>query len=228
MKAIHKLFVDDRFDNLCAYCGGYGDTRDHVPSKTLLNLPMPENLPVVPACKACNLGFSLDEEYFACFIDCVLAGNTSFDSSISEKTRKSFEHNPFLQNKIEQTRIQEGEQTLWNVDHDRARSVILKLARGHAMFENGEPLTDQPASVKFMPLSLLTKDELSRFESVRKKSSLFHEIGSRGFIREVESGDKEWLTVQPGMYRYMAFHINGGFMVQIVIREYLACEVVWE
>lgn len=227
MKAIHKLFVDERFDNLCACCGAYGNTRDHIPSKALLDLPFPENLPIVPACKGCNHGFSLDEEYFACFIDCVLADSTSITSSISEKTKKTFKHNPFLLNKIEQNKIQEGGKILWNVEHDRIRNVILKLARGHAMYENGEPLTDQPSSVKFMPLSLLTKDEVLNFESLWEESSLFYEIGSRGFIRQVESGEKRWLTVQSDMYRYTTFHINGGFMVQIVIREYLACEVFW-
>ena len=52
MRTIHDLFNDNRLNNICPYCGDYGDTRDHVPSKALLDRPFPNDLPVVPACKA--------------------------------------------------------------------------------------------------------------------------------------------------------------------------------
>lgn len=32
-----KLFVDERLLEMCAYCGGQPDTRDHVPSRVLLD-----------------------------------------------------------------------------------------------------------------------------------------------------------------------------------------------
>lgn len=68
MKQI-KTFSDLRLNTQCAYCGEYPETRDHVPSKIILENPFPENLPVVPSCLKCNNGFSLDEEYFACLIE---------------------------------------------------------------------------------------------------------------------------------------------------------------
>ena len=48
-----------RFDNN-SYCGAYPDTRDHVPSKVLLDEPYPPDLPVIGACQRCNTSYSLD------------------------------------------------------------------------------------------------------------------------------------------------------------------------
>ena len=72
-----KLFVDERLIGSCVYCGGAPDSRDHVPSKVLLDDPLPPDLPVVEACSTCNGNFSLDEEYLACFLECVFSGSTS-------------------------------------------------------------------------------------------------------------------------------------------------------
>lgn len=66
------LFIDRRLTGMCVYCGDQPDTRDHVPSKVFLNEPYPPELPVVAACKRCNESFSLDEQYLACFLDCVI------------------------------------------------------------------------------------------------------------------------------------------------------------
>lgn len=70
------LFVDERLKGSCVYCGGPPETVDHVPSRVFLDDPLPENLPVVEACRECNGGFSLDEEYLACLLECVMTGTT--------------------------------------------------------------------------------------------------------------------------------------------------------
>ena len=67
-------YADDRLVVGCIYCHGDTDTREHVPSRIPLDEPYPENLPVLPACSKCNQGFSLDEEYFACLIECARTG----------------------------------------------------------------------------------------------------------------------------------------------------------
>ncbi|HET8774378.1 MAG TPA: hypothetical protein VFP80_11320, partial [Thermoanaerobaculia bacterium] len=69
-----KSFADERHAAFCAGCGGAPETRDHVPSKVLLDEPYPENLPVVGVCASCNQGVSLDEEYTACVIECARLG----------------------------------------------------------------------------------------------------------------------------------------------------------
>jgi len=63
-------YGDQRNEGWCIHCGGVDETRDHVPSRILLDEPYPTNLPVVAACQRCNLGCSLDEEYVACLLEC--------------------------------------------------------------------------------------------------------------------------------------------------------------
>ncbi len=60
-----KLFIDERLKGNCAYCGAVADSRDHIPSRVLLDEPYPENIPVAESCTKCNGGFSSDEEYLA-------------------------------------------------------------------------------------------------------------------------------------------------------------------
>ena len=50
--------------NQCVFCGRPSSTKDHIPSKCLLEKPYPPNLHTVISCRNCNLSFSTDEEYF--------------------------------------------------------------------------------------------------------------------------------------------------------------------
>ncbi|HEY4951691.1 MAG TPA: hypothetical protein VIH88_15250 [Candidatus Acidoferrales bacterium] len=70
-----KSYADERLIAGCIYCGGNTESWDHVPSRVLLDEPCPENLPVVLACDACNRGYSLDEQYFACLVECARTGS---------------------------------------------------------------------------------------------------------------------------------------------------------
>ena len=45
-------------------------SRDHIPTKALLNPPYPESLMDVGMCQQYNSGFAKDEEYFAAFLAC--------------------------------------------------------------------------------------------------------------------------------------------------------------
>ncbi|MET4084021.1 hypothetical protein ABIB40_003994 [Pedobacter sp. UYP30] len=48
----------------CYFCGEPATTKDHIPSKNLLEKPYPKNLLTIDACAKCNHSFSFDEEYF--------------------------------------------------------------------------------------------------------------------------------------------------------------------
>lgn len=87
------LFVDERLKGSCVYCGGPPETVDHVPSRVFLDDPLPENLPVVEACRECNGGFSLDEEYLACLLECVMTGTSDIEGFAREKVRRSLSRN---------------------------------------------------------------------------------------------------------------------------------------
>jgi len=98
------LFVDERLKGSCVYCGGRPDTVDHVPSRVFLDDPLPENLSVVEACRECNGGFSLDEEYLVCLLECVMAGTTETDGLAREKVKRALSRNPRLTAQLEACR----------------------------------------------------------------------------------------------------------------------------
>ena len=89
-------YGDQRNVGWCVYCGGSEETRDHLPSRILLEKPYPDNLPAVPACQACNGGFSLDEEYLACVLECVLARSAHAQDFERPQVARVLERKPFL------------------------------------------------------------------------------------------------------------------------------------
>lgn len=221
-----KNFGDARQTTLCVHCGGPTETRDHAPSKVFLDPPYPDNLPVVPSCRTCNEALSLDEEYLACLIESTLAGTTDPAKIAREKVKSILERKPALAERIAQARHTNllGE-TLFAPEVARVETVVLKLARGHALYELNEPHTEAPAFVGFAPTVALAAHDRERFEEP-VAASVWPEVGSRAMQRMVEA-PTGWLVVQPGLYRYMA-SVGAGVIVRMVIREYLACEAIWD
>jgi hypothetical protein len=228
------LFIDERHTGMCAYCGTRPATRDHVPSKVLLDEPYPPELPVVGACEKCNASFSLDEQYTACFLDCVICGGTGVSDQHRSNVKRILKDNPALRERIERARKRdEADNLLWEPEADRIQNVVLKLARGHAAYEL-YPKLEEPTAVGVAPLPVLSDEVRSSFERIAAdKIDLWPEIGSRAFLRAFgKSPDRlpvseGWVVVQPDRYRY-AVAETGGVLVRIVLSEYLACEIVWE
>jgi hypothetical protein len=228
-------FSDERLLSGCVLCGGQTESRDHVPSRVLLDEPYPENLPVVPACEVCNGGASLDEEYFACLIECTLAGSADPSSVRRDNIRRILQRKPALAAMLAEARTVSETGTVFKIDQERINRVVLKLARGHAAYEMSEPRHDDPTSVAVVPLPLLSEEAMGHFEAVPCCGELapWPEVGSRAFQRlasSVTAGfdfNGGWVEVQPGRYRYLAF-ADEGVTIRIVISEYLACEVVWD
>jgi len=234
-----KPFMDKRLTGMCVYCGGQDDTDDHVPSKTLLEEPLPAHVPVVRACAACNAGFSLDEQYLSCFLECVLCGTTDPSGIQRASIRRTLAGSPPLAARIaaSQTTDESGD-LIWQPEVDRIRRVVLKLARGHAAYELYPQLED-PDEVAFVPFLVMSDDERSAFEEVNSGPlQPWPELGSRAFLRAcgvypdseqagplLQAGS--WIIVQPGRYRYSVIE-TGGVLVRIVLSEYLACAVTWE
>lgn len=142
-------YGDERQSAFCAYCGGPTETRDHVPSRVLLDEPYPDNLPVVPACESCNSSFSKDEEYLACLVECVLRGVVGAEGIQRTKIRRILEAKPALRAMLEEARSAANGQVVFDVQHDRVRNVVLKLARGHTAFELNEPQIDEPSCLQW-------------------------------------------------------------------------------
>ena len=124
-------YGDERNKGFCVHCGGPDETRDHAPSKILLDDPLPDNLPVAPACYRCNNGFSRDEEYLACLLECVMTGEAEPDKVERPKVAHILRENRNLAMRLRKSRRVVDGQIVWDIESDRVRNVLLKLARGH-------------------------------------------------------------------------------------------------
>lgn len=225
-----KTFSDSRLDTQCAYCGEYPDTRDHVPSKIILEKPFPENIHVVPSCLKCNNGFSLDEEYFACLIECIISGTTDLDKLSRESIVKILKRKNKLKARLDNAFISENGKSFFKIEFERIKNVILKLAYGHAKFENSETQFEKPEHITFFPIETLTEEEQNSFFAVTELQKI-PEVGSRAmqnlYLTQNGIPFDNWIVVQEGIYQFSVTPTIENLKVRMVIWNYLACEVVW-
>lgn len=242
MEQLNNL-ADNRLIDGCIYCGGFADTRDHVPSKCLLEQPFPDNLPVVGCCYSCNQDFSKDEQYFVCLIESALCGSTDPEKIKRPSVARIMQTSPKLRQRIENSKIEVDGQIAFIPEIERINNVLLKLARGHAAFELSQPCRRKPDHFWCGPLSLLPQEDREIFDSVHFQQH-FGEVGSRNmqrlFVTQItrltENGEQQnvemlindWVDVQDDRYRFIAIDDMGQLVIRIVIAEYFACEVVWE
>jgi len=224
-----ESYADERLTAACIYCGRATQTRDHVPSRVLLNEPYPNNLPVVPACNECNRGYSLDEEYFACLVECARTG--SVQAAQRRKIIRILSECPALTEKLSRARsIHENGSISFFAEQQRIKNVALKLTRGHAYFEASETMHHEPSHFLATPLATLDEFARNHFETV-PTSSIWPEVGSRAMQRLIISNNdvtnEGWIEVQTGQYRYFVV-AEGPVLVRFVVSEYLACEVIWD
>lgn len=237
-------YADARLLDGCMFCDspiGYL-TRDHVPSRVLLDRPFPANLPVVDACETCNNGFSLDEEYLACLIDSVVSGTTDPEMLSRDVVKRIMRDRPALRERIERSRHVIDQRVHFAPEAVRVDNVIRKLARGHAAFELSTPLRRDPDVLEWWALPSMSRRHLEAFDAAHVHG-LIGEVGSRSTQRimvvtttlKSATGEmvtaplfvSDWIEVQEGRYRYLATDDAGGSTIKIVIGEYLACEVRW-
>lgn len=220
-------FGDKRQTESCIYCGGGIGTKEHAPPKVLLDEPYPENLPIVQACAVCNQGYSLDEEYFACLIECARVGSVDLKVVEREKIRAILSRKKALLNKLEKAIMKsQNEQKAFLIEIDRFEKVLFKIAQGHVLFEQNEPKTKEDVnSFTFGTLETLSDESRGFFETIPYADKA-PEVGSRAMQNIVISSDfigMPWIEVQKNRYRYITF--DGG--LRMVFSEYLWCEIIW-
>ncbi|MEU7768614.1 hypothetical protein AB0B25_26395 [Nocardia sp. NPDC049190] len=201
-----------------------------MPSKVFLRHPYPLELPTIPTCKQCNLGFSIDEEYLFTFLGCVLAGSAEVEDQVDERVRKILERSPKLRARIANARAKTLPETgapLWSPEEQRIDNVLVKNSRSHALFEHGLWVTNKPDAMVFVALEALMPSQRAEFEGFSR--TLLPEVGSRLFGRVIQRTDliNGWIVVQEGRYRYTVDVDEDAVRVRIVIFEYLAAEVLW-
>jgi hypothetical protein len=207
---------------------------DHVPSKSILDRPLPDNVPTIRICRSCNTTFSNDEEYFVAFLGSVLAGSTDPDQQVIERAEKALRNNDRLRQEIEaQFRVEEDADgngwTTFVPNILRVQNVIVKNARGHVLFEHGQPARGEPVRVAIQPIPVLQPEAVDAFEHIDYGPG-WPEVGSRLMTRLITGEDMRpdgWVIVQPDVYRFAVVD-DGQFTVRTVIREYLATEVIWD
>lgn len=229
-------FVDERQKAWCIHCGQWNGgvelSRDHVPSKSLLRKPLPPNLPVVQVCTTCNQVFSIDEEYLVAFLSSVLAGSADPELQPIPQAKHILGRSTKLQSRIDRSKTEYetlgGEvRSVWKPESDRINRIVLKNARGHAFFEYGEPMLNEPEHVWSTPLETLSQKQRVDFENIGS-GGFWPEVGSRMMTRVMTSQDlsSDWVIVQDGVYRY-GIAQQGVILVRTVLFEYLATEVYW-
>lgn len=220
-----RQFSDTRLDDFCAYCGGIPSTRDHVPPRVFLDEPFPENLMGVPSCRKCNQGASKDEEYAACFIECLRIGTTEIASIEREKIKRILERKPNLKAMIQrdlEAQVDSNEYQVWS---RRMWKVLIKIAQGHARFENSEHELDPPVSLKWDFLGAMSDEDVRDFLSPLP-IDLWPEVGSRAMIGFLNEPTSFWTPVQEGNYAY-ATRFGARRTVRFILRDCFAVEVVW-
>ncbi|GJL75947.1 hypothetical protein [Nitrosomonas sp.] len=237
MKQIRD-FSDKRLKGYCIHCGEWinniESNQDHIPTKGLLDEPYPENLPTLKICQRCNSSFSKDEEYLIAFLGTVLSGDTKPDKQIFGSARRILQHNEKLRKRINCARSEvsrnNGEKLLvWEPEHDRIASVILKNARGHLFYELNDIMIEKPSSVWVKPLSIMTTEDSKIFFDHEIVDG-WPEVGSRMMSRIISGDDidGQWIIVQKEVYMYAIIHSSEVVIVKSIIRNYLATEVIWD
>lgn len=220
---VFDVFVDSRLAAFCAYCGGHSNSRDHVPAKTFLDSPYPENLPVVGSCGACNAGASLDEQYVSCLLAVATAVSVE-PARLSGRAARTLARSPSLRSKMGLT-LSDADVTV-TVEVDRVSRVAEKIARALWRFEMGPGTESLAADVRFAPLATMSDDARDQFRRIRMPD-LLPEVGSRAMLRILASGPprNDWVTVQAGRFEYAVEAFGAAGRVKTVMSSYLATEV---
>lgn len=220
-------FGDKRQTESCIYCGEGIATREHTPPKVLLDELYAENLPTVRSCAVCNQRYSLDEEYFACLIECARVGSINLKVVEREKIRAILSRKKALLNKLEKaiTETPNG-QRAFILELERFKKILLKIAQGHALYEQNEPKSESGiTSFAFGTIEMLSDESREIFEAL-PYADMAPEVGSRAMQNILMSRDfigMPWVVVQENRYRYLTF--NEG--VRMVFSEYVWCEIIW-
>jgi hypothetical protein len=158
----------------------------------------------------------------ACIVD--LASNNGVPKR--ENIKKILAKTPLLREKLKQCEtVNCSNEFCMQVDDNRVKNIMMKLARGHVLFEINEIYLKEPEYISFIPLHMLSESDRKIFEAY-KNQSIFPETGSRAMTRAI-SEMPGWINVQEGLYRYCVSW-SGSIIVKIVIGDYLACQVIWE
>lgn len=157
----------------CVYCGRQAGTKDHVIPRCMLEEPYPPNIPTVYSCRACNEGFSQDEQYFLAVV-----AHSGSVPSLQRKVEPGGVVNRMLQRRprlgahfVEQENVAKGRRSLLILDESRIGKVIRKVAFGlyYLRYKPGTP----PALADFLALKPFRNFDEANFIAVMAHTERF-------------------------------------------------------
>jgi hypothetical protein len=220
-KALRKLA------RTCAYCGGPGaGSDDHVPPKNVYGKPYPQGMIEVPACPACHVPCSPDDEYFRLK---VCLSQTVGDDPTAKKNREVIlksldrEEAAGLRRKVAQdTRwvpvpspggLYLGHALAMDVDLPRIFSVIERTARGLYWERTRSPLP-RGCDVKVISDDTLKESPRDVVEQLQQtilaplmnesERSIAGVFKFRGFVMPDHQGVSVWLMTFYGRMSFVA------------------------
>ena len=117
---------------------------------------------------------------------------------------------------------------------ERVKRVVIKNARGHALYELDRGMSFEAVDFFAIPLQILTPEQRDEFETIGATGELlgWSEVGTLRFHRQCGTAQSDmmgpWVIVKNGVYRYAVVdREDDGLLVQSVIQEYLATSVYW-
>jgi len=188
-----------------------------------LNKPYPTNLHTVRSCESCNNSTSRDEEYLSFLLRYIalIEDEKDIDDWLNKERRLRNEDALF-----DCLRVDESREVFINVDAEKVNHVLRKYAIGHAAFELGERMHEEPTYTTFAFKGQVGESIIKKINHI-SKCDIYPEVASRLHQRIVEDGENSWLSIQDGKYRYVVEY-SPHVRVRIVIGEILLGEIGWD
>lgn len=168
----------------------------------------------------------------ACLVECARWGSVRPSDLERQKIQRILSEKPGLTARLSASLQETPDGVAFAAETERVEADVIKLARGHALYELHEPMYEAPTAVGFAPMETLGGERRNDFETP-PPVDLFPEVGSRAMQRmflvqgpNYWSVAQDWIEVQENRYRYLVLP-GGRVIVRMVLSEYLACEVVW-
>lgn len=174
----------------CLFCGNKADSKDHIPSKNLLEKPYPLNLLTIDSCVKCNQSFSLDEEYF---LNVLTEISTNPALLIKKEAGgniyKARERSSKLKERIKRSLITEADGRIYfKPEYERLKRVIEKNAAG--LYFHKYNLVKPLSSFNCIGIYPFSVDE-------RRPSDVFLLTFSERFR------PKRWTTIQKDVFSFI-------------------------
>lgn len=213
-------FSDVRVKGICAYCGSFSETKEHVPPRAFLEKPFPQNLQTIYSCYKCNQKFSTLEEYASCLFTFLKPGG-KLEGTRAERI---FSNKPKIKDEMQNLASSKNVEEIFAEKSDVLEKIFKKLALGHLVYQNNESLHEAKFHVDFGLLEKMTTKVRENFEAqyLLEKAP---EVGSRAMMQMMfidNAPSTPWHTVQEEIYRYMT---STSDEMKIVIREFLWARV---